>query len=189
MAQPKARTMLVALWVCVVTAGLWSWGVHRDALPRSLAAAFSLSTVAGYGLYLLLGCVRGFTLVPSTALVVAAVAFLAPAPLFVLTLLGILVSSASIYRFSEAWHLRGVFERRHPERIARLRSVLQRHELSVIVAWSFFPLAPTDLIVYVCGILEIDLTTCLLGVGLGEGAICGVYIFAGDYLLRLIGWK
>jgi hypothetical protein len=33
------------------------------------------------------------------------------------------------------------------------------------------------------GALKVDLKTCLLGVALGEGAICGIYIFLGGQAL------
>ena len=139
--------------------------------------------------YLALGCVRGFTLVPSTTLVLAAVAFFPPVPLFVLTLTGILVSSASIYHLSASLHFYDVFARKHEQRVARLRSRLERHELPIIIGWSFFPLAPTDVICYVCGVLEVNFGKCLLGVCIGESAICGLYIYGGDFLLRLVHLK
>ena len=56
--------------------------------------------------------------------------------------------------------------------------------MPIIIGWSFFPLAPTDLVVYVCGVLRVDVRKCLLGVLIGEGAICAIYTFAGDALLR-----
>jgi uncharacterized membrane protein YdjX (TVP38/TMEM64 family) len=129
---------------------------------------------------------RGFTLIPSTVLVLAAVAFFPPGPLFLLTLGGILVSSASIYWFAESLGLKAILERRHAGEIGKLHDLLERHELPIIVGWSFFPLAPTDLIVYVCGVLEVNVAKCLIGVCIGEGAICGLYIFGGDVLLRFL---
>ena len=59
----------------------------------------------------------------------------------------------------------------------------------MIVGWSFFPLAPTDLICYVCGALQVGFWKCIVGVCLGEGAICGIYIFFGDFALRWLQWK
>ena len=56
--------------------------------------------------------------------------------------------------------------------------------LAIVIAWSFFPIAPTDLVVYVCGALNIDLKKCLLGVTVGEGAICAIYIFLGGQALH-----
>jgi uncharacterized membrane protein YdjX (TVP38/TMEM64 family) len=67
--------------------------------------------------------------------------------------------------------------------VERLRKLLLRRELPIVIAWSFFPLAPTDLVCYVCGALKVDLKKCLMGVALGEGAICAIYIFIGDQAL------
>jgi uncharacterized membrane protein YdjX (TVP38/TMEM64 family) len=136
--------------------------------------------------YLLLACVRGFTLIPSTYLVVAALAFFPPVPLMALTLLGILVSSACIYLFSESLRFDEYFERTHKDSVARLKHFLQRNELPVIIGWSFFPLVPTDVICYVCGALGIDFRKFLVGICVGEGAICAIYIFLGDSVLRFL---
>jgi uncharacterized membrane protein YdjX (TVP38/TMEM64 family) len=46
--------------------------------------------------------------------------------------------------------------------------------------------APTDLICYACGAMEIPFGRFMLGVLLGEGAICATYIFAGQALLDLM---
>lgn len=184
--RPDVRRTLIGLWLTVAAVAIGVVIFRPDVLRHQLQHAFGLPLAAGYVVYLLLGCVRGFTFVPSTYLVLAAVPLLPPAPLFALTIAGILVSSASIYRFSESLHLADVFERRHGAQVARLKRVLAEHELPIIIGWSVFPLAPTDLICYVCGALKIHFGKCLLGVAIGEGAICGLYIFLGDSVLRLL---
>lgn len=137
--------------------------------------------------YVLLGSVRAFTLIPSTYLVIAALPFFPPVLLLALSLIGVLISSAIIYLFSASLRLEEVFERgRHRVQVVRLRALLQKHELPIIVGWSFFPLVPTDLICYVAGALEINFPKFLLGILLGEGAICAVYVFAGQSALRLL---
>ena len=172
-----------------VASGLFLFVFHRQALQQSLSSASSASLAACAALYLVFGCLRGCTLVPSTTLVLAAVPFFPPTPLFILTLAGIVISSASIYRFSEALHLDDVFESLHAERLVRLKVALARYELPVIIAWSFFPLAPTDLVCYACGVIGVPLRTCLVGVAIGEGAICGTYIYFGDWVLHAMHWR
>jgi len=186
---PTRRSVTVATWLAVVATAMYLYFGRPDLLQRELQDAFSASALVGSAGYLALGCVRGFTLVPSTTLVLAALPFFPPVPLFVLTVTGILVSSASIYRLSASLHFYEVFARKHEQRVSRLRSRLERHELPIIIGWSFFPLAPTDLICYVCGVLEVNFGKFLLGVGIGESAICGLYIFGGDFLLRLLHLK
>ena len=161
----------------------------RDWLQSGLARALAAGPPALYGAYLALGAVRGFTLVPSTTLVLAALPFFPPGPLLAATLAGIMLSSASIYFFSAALRLDERLAKKHPEKVARLTDLINRYELPIIIGWSFFPLAPTDLICYVCGVLRVRFWKFLLGVTLGEGAICALYIYGGDQLLSWIGFR
>jgi len=138
--------------------------------------------------YLAVGCLRGFTLVPVTYLVLAGLLVLPPVPLFALTIAGIIVSSAAVYLFAESMHLDRFFERRYAAQVSRIRTLLQRRELPIVIVWSFLPLAPTDAVCYVCGALKVDLKKCLLGVVIGEGAICAIYIFGGATMLRYVRW-
>jgi uncharacterized membrane protein YdjX (TVP38/TMEM64 family) len=179
------RALLIALWLAVVAGALYLFFFQRELLQNRLQDSMSSSILVGSVVYLFFGCIRGFTLIPSTTLVVTAIPFFPPALLFGLTITGILISSASIYLFSEALHLDETLTRKYGRRVGALTMALQKYELPVIIGWSFFPLAPTDLICYVCGVLRVDFRKCLLGVGIGEGAICGVYIFLGNLALRL----
>jgi uncharacterized membrane protein YdjX (TVP38/TMEM64 family) len=183
------RRALTVAWLVLVAAGAYLFLFRRAALHDALSDASSVSFIAAAGLYLAFGCLRGFTLIPSTTLVLLAVPFFPPMRLFVLTLAGILISSTSIYFFAEALHLEDVFGGLHGARLERLKRAMARYELPVIIGWSFFPLAPTDLICYACGVFGVRFWKCLVGVAIGEGAICGVYIFLGDSLLQAVGWK
>jgi polyvinyl alcohol dehydrogenase (cytochrome) len=69
--------------------------------------------------------------------------------------------------------------------MARVRAALERHPTAIVTAWSFLPVVPTDLICYVCGVMRIRFGRVMLGVLVGEGAICAIYIFAGQTLLGL----
>lgn len=184
----RRRWLLATIWFVLAGSALYLYFFRRDAIQRDLASAFSASMVTASAIYLALGAIRAFTLIPSTYLVIAALPFFPRAPLLVLTLAGILVSSAIIYWFAESLHLEELFERgKHKAQVDKLRVLLQRHELPVIVGWSFFPLAPTDLICYVCGGLRVNFPKFLLGVTLGEGTICAIYIFFGGEALRWLG--
>jgi uncharacterized membrane protein YdjX (TVP38/TMEM64 family) len=165
-----------------------AWGM-RAFLESQLAHARLWGPAACYAVYLALGAVRGFTLVPSTTLVLAAVPFMAPGPLLACTLIGIMLSSASIYYFSAALRIDERVAKKHPEKIARLTDLVNRYEMPIIIGWSFFPLVPTDLICYVCGVLRVRFWKFLIGVTIGEGAICAIYIYGGDQLFRWVGFR
>lgn len=182
----SSKFLRVAIWIAVVTGAIYLYFFQRNLLQAQLQRAFFYSLVLGGFFYLLAGCLRGFTLIPSTYLVFIGIPFFPPTPLFLLTIAGILFSSASIYLFSKSLHLEEYFERHHMQRVVKVKSILQRNELPVIIGWSFFPFAPTDVICYVCGILEVDFWKFLFGILIGEGAICATYIFLGDRLLRFL---
>jgi uncharacterized membrane protein YdjX (TVP38/TMEM64 family) len=161
----------------------------RAFLQSQLAHAQSAGAAALYAAYIAFGAVRGFTLLPSTTLVLAALPFMRPGPLLACTLIGIAISSTSIYYFSAALRIDERVAKKHPEKIARLTALVNRYEMPIIIGWSFFPLVPTDLICYVCGVLRVRFWKFLIGVTLGEGAICAIYIYGGDQILRWIGFR
>jgi uncharacterized membrane protein YdjX (TVP38/TMEM64 family) len=180
------RYFRLAGWLLFLVTFFYVYFFRSNFLTSELRSALSASVVIGYVAYLLIGCVRGFTLIPSTSLVLLAIPIFPPLPLFALTLAGILISSMSIYYFSESLHLNDVFEGKHGARVKKLKEVLQGNSMIIIFTWSLFPLVPTDLICYVCGVLRIDFRKFIIAVFLGEGAICGFYIFLGSYALQLL---
>ena len=177
------RIAVLILWLALVGTALFTYLFHRDALATLFRELSGSPPVWAYGAYLALGCLRGFTLIPATYLVVAGMIVLPRVPLYVLTVAGILVSSTAVYYFAGAMRFDRFFERRYGPQVARLRALMTRRELPIVIAWSFFPIAPTDLVCYVCGALRVDLKKCLLGVTVGEGAICAIYIFLGGQAL------
>ncbi|HTG90078.1 MAG TPA: VTT domain-containing protein [Vicinamibacterales bacterium] len=179
------RYLVLLLWAATASAALYVYFFDRELLQRAASALVGAPPIWAYALYLVLGCLRGFTLVPATYLVLAGMLVLPPVPLYLLTLAGIAVSSAAVYLFAEVMELDRFFERHYAPQVARLRDLLARREFPIVVVWSFFPIAPTDLICYVCGALKVDLKKCLLGVTLGEGTICAIYIFLGG---RALAW-
>jgi uncharacterized membrane protein YdjX (TVP38/TMEM64 family) len=172
-----------SLWIAVLAGALYFYFFHRESLQQLMAGLSASPPTWAYAVYLALGCIRGFTLVPVTYLVVAGMLVLPPVPLYLLTVAGIAVSSAAVYYFAEAMRFDSLFERRYPVQVARLRAIMTRRQLPIVILWSFFPIAPTDLVCYVCGALKVSLTKTLLGIVIGEGAICAVYIFLGGQAL------
>jgi len=177
------RLVLLGVWLLVIAAALYFYVFQRAFIQAELQNALSTSALVAAAIYLLLGSVRAFTLVPSTFLVIVGLPFLPPGRLMILTLVGILISSSLIYWFADELHLAQEIERKYPEQIARVKGLLREYEMPIIIGWSFFPLLPTDVICYVCGALEIDYKKFLVGVAIGEGTICGIYIYLGGKLI------
>jgi uncharacterized membrane protein YdjX (TVP38/TMEM64 family) len=174
------------LWIAFAAAFIYLYMTHRGGWTDGFRGLAASSTIAAYGVYLLAGSLRGFTLIPCTNLVILAIPLFPPVPLFICTLIGIAISSASIYAFADSLHLAEYFETKHPDKVARVRTALVRHPFAIVTAWSFLPVAPTDLICYVAGVMEMPFWRFMLGVLIGEGAICALYIFGGRALLGLL---
>jgi len=180
------RLAICGVWLLIVLGGLYLYLGRPDFVRDEILELSSTSVVAASVAYLVMGCLRGFTLIPVTYILPFGLLFLTPTVHFVLTMGGIIVSSASVYYFSEHLKLAEYFETRHAQQVDRLRALLRRRELPIVIGWSFFPLAPTDLICYACGSLEVGVWKLLAGVFIGEGIICAIYIFLGRQLLSLV---
>ncbi|MEO8481221.1 MAG: VTT domain-containing protein [Acidobacteriota bacterium] len=171
-------------WLVIATAALYVYLAHRPWLRAQLDASLNQPPLLAALVVFVLGALRGFTLIPATVLVLAAMPFLAPTTLLLAILAGIVCASATIYFFSSTLGLVDLAERHDAHRVALLRRWLDRYQFPVIVAWSFFPLAPTDLICALCGSLRVRVVPFLAAVTLGEGAICALYIYGANGLLR-----
>jgi uncharacterized membrane protein YdjX (TVP38/TMEM64 family) len=178
------RVRLV-VWALFVAAFAFLYYRYSALWGTGLTQLATSSAWLAYALYLLLGAVRGFAFIPVTNLLVLAIPLFPPVPLLLATLAGIAISSASIYLFAGSLKLGEYLERKHARHMERLQDALRRNPTSIVTAWSFLPIVPTDLICYVCGVMKISFRRFLLGVLAGEGAICAIYIFAGASLLDL----
>lgn len=136
-------------------------------------------------IYFLLLSVRGLTMIPSTPLLLAGVLIFDPVELFFVNMAGILSSSTIVYYFSRYLGFDAYFEIKYGKYVRKIRRSITDKELPVIVGWSFFPLVPTDLIVYVGSSLRVPVFKCLLGVFMGESILNMFYIFSTNLILKL----
>jgi polyvinyl alcohol dehydrogenase (cytochrome) len=184
--KPRASTALrIGIWALFVAAFVFLYYRYSALWGAEFAAIAAASAWVAYGVYLLLGAVRGFALIPVTNLIVLAIPIFPPIPLLVLTLVGIAISSACIYAFAGSLKLGETIERKHARKTERVRAALRRNPTAIVTAWSFLPVVPTDLICYACGVMKIPFGRFMTGVLIGEGAICALYVFAGHSLLDL----
>jgi len=178
-----ARYTLLAVWVLLATGALYLYFFQRAYVQAELRGALSTTTVVASIVYVVLGALRAFTLVPATFLLFIAMPFFPPALLLMITLPGIAISSSICYFFAEALHMDEPFERRYPKQIAALKRVLRRHTLAITIGWSFMLFLPTDLICYVSGTLRTSYAKFILGILIGEGTVYAIYISLGRLVL------
>lgn len=179
-----SKVYFVVLWLTLLCAGLYMYFFHPTFFQVQLEHVAGVSIYLAYAVLFIVGALRGFTLIPSTYLIIAGLLFFEPLPLFILIMAGIIVSSLSVYYFSEFLNLDELFEKNHHERVAQIKSALEKNELPIIIFWAVSPFLPTDVICYVCGTLDVDVKKFILGIFIGESVIVGTYVFFGEYLLK-----
>src|SRR6185369_3238239 len=143
-------------WVVVVVTALYFYFFKYDLVYSEVQKLLNLPLSWRMAIFLALGCLRGFTLIPVTYLILLGLVFLPATPAYLLTMAGVVVSSISIYYFAEYLGLASFFERTYPRQIARVKEALSKNELPIVIAWSFMPILPTDVMCYVCGSLKIN---------------------------------
>jgi uncharacterized membrane protein YdjX (TVP38/TMEM64 family) len=139
--------------------------------------------------YLLVSLLRGFTLFPSTPLVLAGTILYPNEPLLVLfiSMVGIIFSSAMIYYFSDYLGFGSYLENKYPQKIEKIKTQLQKPTgFFFVILWSFFPVLPTDAVCYVAGTLRMNFKKYIAAIALGELIICSIYIFGYGFIKNLV---
>lgn len=178
--------MLTLVWLLFFSVSLYVYFFNNTVISEKFIEIFTSSAILGYSVFLIASCLRGFTLIPVTYFILVGLILLPPIPLYIITIIGVLVSSLCVYYFSEYLNFDEYFEKNHSKQIEKLKSVISNNELAIVTTWSFMPFLPTDLMCYVCGTLEVDVKKFLVGILIGEGITCAIYIFLGKEILSFI---
>lgn len=158
-------------------------------------ASFSADNIAQFlerfgawvwGVYLAFSIARGFTLLPSTPLVIAGTLIFPDQPFWVLvvSMIGIVLSSTMIYYFSEFLGFDEYFEKKSPETVHKIKAKLE-HPLGFlfVAGWAFFPFVPTDLVCYLAGTTRMNFAKFIAAIFVGELTLCYCYVYLGGSLL------
>ena len=183
-----ARLTLLGIWGAVIAAAIIFYFSDPSRFTASNIAAFINTFQTEIWLvYFAMSVLRGFTLLPSTPLVLAGTFLYPNQPWLVLatSMTGILVSSTLIYFCSEALGFSDYFESKKPQAVSRIRRRLE-HPFGVafVGLWAFFPLLPTDAVCYVAGTTRMHFLKFILAVAAGELVLCSIYVFSAGSLFR-----
>ncbi|MFC3853723.1 VTT domain-containing protein [Salinispirillum marinum] len=184
------RKVLMALWLLLIASGLT---IHFTVFANDLDATLSrVQTLAEENLaevtigYILLLAIRGLTLMPSTPLLFVGIVLFPPWTAYWMNMVGIFMSSLIVILAINHLNFGQRLERLRTQRYARMERRLRQHGLPIIVSWSFFPLVPTDLIVYLATLLRFQKRVILGGVMTGEAVLNAAYVFGGASVLALL---
>lgn len=180
----RIRYKSLFIWIAVVVATLIIYFVKRDLFDiRFLRENVSDHKVSVLVIYLIILTFIGLTVIPSTPFAVAGVLLFPPVTAYIINLIGIITSSLVVYYFTKYLRLDVWLDSKYPAKIEKIKKALRKKELPIIAGWSFFPIVPTDLIIYVSSTLNIPFWKCLAGVIIGEGTLNAFYIFSIDFFI------
>ncbi len=189
---PKAsfivRNALLGIWITAILVCIGSYLLLPDLFTADAISTFLLRFQGWiWFVYLLMSVARGFSLLPSTPLVLAGTLLFPEQPFGVLavSMTGILLSSTMIYYFSDYLGFSDYFENHRPDLTHKIKAKLE-HPLGFlfVVGWAFFPLVPTDLVCYIAGTTKMKYWKFIAAVLVGEMILCVFYIFFGGSLIK-----
>jgi uncharacterized membrane protein YdjX (TVP38/TMEM64 family) len=177
------KKITFCLWLIIILGGMITYLFF----PEKLSFSFLEETAANYPvetpiIYYLLSF-QGVVFLPSPLILVGALIF-NPIELFVVNMAGVMTSATIVYYFSRYLECDVYLETKYSEYTHKIKTKLMDKELPLIVGWSFFPMAPTNLIVYIVSSLRINVFKCLLGVFIGESIINAFYIITATMLIK-----
>src|SRR5258708_6480498 len=99
--RAKIKYFSISIWLLFLFVSLYVYFFNNSLLSSKFLGIFGSSLLFGYIVYLVAACLRGFTLIPVTYFIVVGIILLPPWPLYIMTIIGVLVSSTCVYYFSE----------------------------------------------------------------------------------------
>ena len=182
--RTKVRRKTLFIWITILTVTLVLYYTNRDFFDISFLKEYvGDHKVLVLSLYLIILTFIGLTFIPSTPFAVAGVLLFSPLEAYIINLVGIISSSIVVYYFTQYLRLDVWLESKYPDKIEKVKKALRKKELPIIAGWSFFPVVPTDLIIYVSSTLSIPFWKCAVGIIIGEGTLNALYIFSIDIFL------
>ncbi len=179
-----SKKIFFTLWLLLVSTLFSLFLLDRSLLESLLRSFLQTSTATAYVTLFILGILRGFTLIPVTFLIIIGIFFIPPLPLYLIIMSGVLISSLIVFYFFEYLNLETLFNEKHKKHIDRGAALLTKYELPVITLWSMAPFLPTDVMCYLAGTLRVNVYTFILGILIGEGAVCALYVWGGEIVLH-----
>lgn len=178
------KKITFCLWLILIIGGI----ITDLFFPEKLSFSFLEKTAANYPIetsiiYYLLLSFQGVIFMPSPLILVGALIF-NPIELFVVNMAGVMTSATIVYYFSNYLECDVYLETKYSKYTHKIKAKLMDKELPLIVGWSFFPMTPTNLIVYIGSSLRINVFKCLLGVFIGESIINAFFIVTATMFIK-----
>ncbi|CAM1344164.1 TVP38/TMEM64 family protein [Tenacibaculum amylolyticum] len=181
-----SKKIFYSLWIGVILIMILLYLQN----PEIITPNYIVEFISSYNneimlVYILISMVRGLFLIPSTPFVIVG-GILFPDKLLLvlfLSMLGVMFSAVLLYYFSDILSFSNYFEKTNSKITKTWKARLQSKKSTYyVLAWSFLPIVPTDLICYLAGIVKMPFKNMLFGVFFGELILDIFYIYFGNSL-------
>lgn len=179
------NTIKIGIWIACIIGVFIFYQFNQELFSITFLEEFVADNkVLVMAIYVAILSVLGILFIPSTPFAIGGVLLFSPWEAYILNIIGIMTSSTIVYYFAQFLGIDDVFDSRYPKQIKKIKKALHQKELPIITGWSFIPVVPTDLMIYVASGLRIPLWKCWLGVSIGEGTLNLLYLFSAYNILQ-----
>ncbi|QQE12945.1 TVP38/TMEM64 family protein [Planctomycetota bacterium] len=179
------QKIAIVAWILILGSALggrmvWPESFSVEAIGEYLKTHHHMAEV----MFLVLVCVRPVILVPGTVLTFAGLLVFTPMSVFLMSMVGVVVSGAGVYFASYLMGFDRIVEAKYEKHITRMRPGIKKHGGWFIAVWSAFPLVPDDVICYLAGALRYSFWKFLIGFTVGGAIPIAAYSFGGGALFE-----
>ena len=151
---------------------------------ENFLSVISSNYIVAISIFTIFVFLRGFTLISPLLVTMVSLLFFSPIEAFLINSFGIIISSFLVYKVSDYLGFDDYFENNYQDKVEKIRNSFEKKEIPIMIAWSFFPFFPTDVLVYVAASLKVSLWRCLIGIFIGSALINFISIYLAGRLVQ-----
>lgn len=186
--EKSHKKYILYTWIVVIVL-IWSlYLLYPETFSQKSLSAFLIQfNHFVIIIYLLIFTLRGFTLIPSTVLILAGAAIFDPILLIILASIWSLTSSSVVYFFSDfLWITKDVKKKFGKKKIKSYYKKLNQHGFSYVAIWSAIPFVPTDLMCSIAWMSKMSYTQFWLWIFTWSLPLIVAYAYLWESLLSNI---
>ena len=151
---------------------IYAWRQEEFLNPEMLKALLTGENfLTSYLVYILVLIIRGLTLIPGTAFLIAGIYVFTPAQVFIAIQIAIFCYCLIIYNFAHKLNFK------IPQKIIDYEEKIKNKEIPIIFALCFIPGISINVLIYFLSIINIRLRSILIGIIVGTSITSTIYIF------------
>lgn len=185
----RYKRFLQLFWIALISFAVTSYMLRPDWFDADQFIDFRDSNLTLCMItYSVITLIRALFFIPSTVTLLIGIALFPEEFWFLLAinLAGIMSGSLLLYFAAIFFNSEELFNARQLKSLPKIKSKINRFGFTIVLAWSFFPFVPTDLICFVSGSTRMPLKKFVPAIFIGETALVCLYLITGQELLDLL---